>query len=370
MFQPALRLLTSELNLLAMSLLGLWSAFLLGSLLIPEIIKIALRYDMHDQQDARKCHVGKIPAFGGVGIFFAFILSFLVWSFPYLDTRMQYMLGGVLVIVIVGMRDDFMPLAARWKLLGQLAATGVLILGGLRIDSLYGFLGIYELPIFWSVSITFFTVVVITNAMNLIDGIDGLAGSISTLALLSFGIWFFMAHEQLMAVLCFITVGAVLAFLRYNFSPAQIFMGDTGSLLLGFLLATLTLTFLQTNASLAPGSELHFRQPVSLVSAILVYPLFDTIRVFVLRVMARRSPFSPDRRHLHHMLLDAGLSHPQATLSIVFVNAGFVALFFFLNNHGVSDNALVALLVGVAWGLSLLLQAQRVWVRRRRAARA
>jgi UDP-N-acetylmuramyl pentapeptide phosphotransferase/UDP-N-acetylglucosamine-1-phosphate transferase len=339
------------------------SALAIGLLLIPEIIKIAHARNMHDLPNERKLHTEKIPTFGGIGIFFGFIISAVFWSFFFAEgVEGQFLLGGILVIVIVGMRDDFLPLSAFWKLIGQIVAASITIVGGFHFQSLYGLFQVYQINDLLSYTITLYTIIVITNAFNLIDGIDGLAGSISVLVFSLFGFWFFGVGNMLFTIACFSLVGAVLAFLRYNLSPAKIFMGDTGSLLLGFMAAVATIKFLQTNAALPTGAAFKFERPISMVAALLVYPLLDTLRVFLMRVAVGRSPLSPDKNHIHHLLLRLGLSHGKAVLIILSFNIVFILVFYWLNKQPINDNFLVLGLVITALAVA---QALRFWVKRR-----
>ncbi len=332
----------------------LLSAFVTANLLIPEIIKITHNYDLHDSPDeARKIHQHRIPTFGGMAIFIGFSLSTLVWAIS-VQAHIQYLISSILVIVVVGMRDDFLPLSARYKLLGQfIASFFIMYFGEIRFSSLHGFLGIYELPIIWSYLITLFTIIVITNAFNLIDGINGLAGSIAILVFSTYGVWFYFHNNQIMTVVCFSLLGSVIGFLRYNFSN-QIFMGDTGALLLGFLASATTIIFINENATKLPYQAFRFANPITIASCIMVYPLFDTLRVFVLRIIQKRSPFSPDRNHIHHLFLRIGFSHLQATGAICTINFIFIVLGIFSDAFA-NDNYMIPIIVSLAWILSLIL---------------
>ncbi|TAF34638.1 MAG: undecaprenyl/decaprenyl-phosphate alpha-N-acetylglucosaminyl 1-phosphate transferase [Cytophagales bacterium] len=340
-------------------LLSLIISFLVSSFLLPEIIKVALRYDISDVPDERKIHVRKIPRFGGLAIFFGFMISVLLVT-TYSEFRdihlISYIIGSLLVVVAVGMRDDFLALRPLWKLVGQvLACVMVMFLAKVKLTSLYGFLGVYEINDFASYIITLFILIVITNAYNLIDGIDGLAGTLAILIFGFYGFWFAFLGSSYVSVLCFSIVGASLAFLRYNYSPAQIFMGDTGSLLLGFMAAVLTILFLQQNYLLIESNVFKINTPVALVCAILAYPLFDTLRVFVVRIFQGRSPFSPDRNHLHHHLLNVGFSHLNATFVILAVELVLVAFVFIVQAFRMDDTLLVGLILLMCLSFALFL---------------
>ena len=197
---------------------------------------------------------------------------------------------------------------------------------------MHGFLGIYEIPHVASIVLTIFTIIVITNSFNLIDGVDGLAGSLGLLTTLVFGTYFLIAGQITYAVMAFALSGSIIAFLIYNFSPAKIFMGDTGSLLLGLINAILVIKFINIAGNSAVTLPLQASPAIGF--AILMIPLFDTLRVFALRIFDRRSPFSPDRTHVHHFLLDIGLSHRMVTFTCVSVNMLFIVVAYFLQYLG------------------------------------
>jgi UDP-N-acetylmuramyl pentapeptide phosphotransferase/UDP-N-acetylglucosamine-1-phosphate transferase len=197
---------------------------------------------------------------------------------------------------------------------------------------MYGFLGIYEIPSFAGTLFTFLTIIVITNSFNLIDGVDGLAGTLGLMTTLVFGTYFYVAGELTFAVMAFSLAGSLISFLIYNFSPAKIFMGDTGSLLLGLINSILVIKFI--NIAGASGASVPVSSSPAIGFAILMIPLFDTLRVFGLRILDRRSPFSPDRSHVHHFLLDLGFSHKKIAMTCVATNIIFIVLAFGLRSWG------------------------------------
>jgi UDP-N-acetylmuramyl pentapeptide phosphotransferase/UDP-N-acetylglucosamine-1-phosphate transferase len=179
---------------------------------------------------------------------------------------------------------------------------------------------------------TLFTIIVVTNSFNLIDGVDGLAGSLGLLTTLVFGTYFYIIGDLAFSVMAFSLSGSLISFLIYNFSPAKIFMGDTGSLLLGLINSILVIKFI--NIASLPDGPMTLEAAPAIGFAILIIPLLDTLRVFSLRILNRRSPFSPDRNHIHHFLLDLGLNHKQITLACVSANVVFIVLAYFLRNLG------------------------------------
>lgn len=319
-------------------------AFAITSLLLPQIINIANRYHLQDQPNERKVHKNNIPTFGGIAIFFGFLLATLVSAFADMSAQFQYLIGAILTMVIVGMRDDFLELSARWKFIGQVAAAFILVhFAEIHIVSLNGLFGLHELSPFVSYPLSMFVIVGITNAFNLIDGINGLAGTVSWVIFAVLGSWFTMAGYGLSAILCFSMVGAITGFLRFNYSPARIFMGDTGSLLLGFVISALIMVFARENLANAEVSGFpNIASPVSAGVILILYPAFDTFRVFIIRIREGRSPFSPDQNHIHHMLLHMGLSHMAITRTIVSAQVILVGTFLSLSCLGINENILVA----------------------------
>jgi len=308
-------------------------AFLITYFAIPPIIKVARDKKLFDEPDERKVHKSVIPTLGGLGIFAGFIIATLMGVPAYMATGLQYFLAAGMVIFFLGIKDDILILSPTKKFIGQLIAAGIIIkFGGIRIDNLYGFLGITEIPLIASYILTTFTIIVITNSFNLIDGVDGLAGSLGLLTSTVFGLYFYFTGELMYAVLALSLAGALVAFLIYNFSPARIFMGDTGSLLIGLLNSIFAIRFMTVAAD--PDSALPLLSAPAIAFAILIVPLFDTLRVFALRIFNRRSPFSPDRNHIHHFLLDLGLSQKMITLVCVSANLVFIGLAYVLQAQG------------------------------------
>lgn len=308
-------------------------AFLITFFAIPVIIQVAKDKKLFDEPDERKVHKNVIPTLGGLGIFAGFIIATLMGVPSAITSELQYFAAATTVIFFLGIKDDILVLSASKKFIGQLIAAGIIIkFGGIQITNMHGFLGIYEIPHIASIVLSIFTIIVITNSFNLIDGVDGLAGSLGLLTTLVFGAYFFYAGQLTYAVMAFALAGSTIGFLIYNFSPAKIFMGDTGSLLLGLVNSILVIKFI--NVAGNPVSNFPIQAAPAIGFAILMIPLFDTLRVFGLRILDRRSPFSPDRTHVHHFLLDLGFSHRMVTFTCVLVNISFIAMAFFLRNLG------------------------------------
>jgi len=321
-------------------------AFLITYFAIPVIIQVAKDKKLFDEPDERKVHKVVIPTLGGLGIFAGFIIASLMGVPSGAATELQYFAAAAIVIFFLGLKDDILVLSASKKFIGQLIAAGIIIkFGNVQITNMNGFLGIYQIPHIASIVLTLFTIIVITNSFNLIDGVDGLAGSLGLLTTLVFGIYFYFAGQTVYSVLALSLAGSIIGFLIYNFAPAKIFMGDTGSLLLGLVNSILVIKFI--NVAGNPVSTLPLEAAPAIGFAILMIPLFDTLRVFGLRILARRSPFSPDRNHIHHFLLDLGLNHRKVTLMCVVANIGFIAIAYFMRSLG--STVVIGLLLAMAF---------------------
>jgi UDP-N-acetylmuramyl pentapeptide phosphotransferase/UDP-N-acetylglucosamine-1-phosphate transferase len=216
--------------------------------------------------------------------------------------------------------------------MSQLLAAALVVVGeDIRITSFYGLFGVTELNIWVSYILSVFTIVVITNAFNLIDGIDGLAGGLGVIISITFGLWFNLIDQVGWSIISFSLAGALIGFLVFNFNPAKIFMGDAGSLCTGFLLSIMAVQFIEFNRPEVQNYYKITTAPVIAI-AILVIPLFDTFRVFTIRLLKKKSPFSADRNHLHHMLLKTGLGHKEVSLVLYIVNIIFVLIAFLLKD--------------------------------------
>ncbi len=308
-------------------------SFTITFLAIPVIINVAEMKKLFDMPDARKIHQVAITPLGGIGIFAGFIFGCLL-TINFRDaSEFQYFIAASLVIFFLGLKDDILVLSPIKKFIGQvLAAFLIIYYGRIQIRSMHGFFGIHEIPEMFSLLISYFSVIVIINSFNLIDGVDGLAGSLGLMSAALFGIYFMSVHMEPYYVLAFSLCGTLLAFLIFNFQPAKIFMGDTGSLLIGVVNAILVMKFID------PGTGPESVNPIISSPAvgftILMIPLLDTLRVFAIRIFKRRSPFSPDRNHIHHLLLDRGMSHRTITLLLVAVNASMVVFVYMARSLG------------------------------------
>lgn len=308
--------------------LAIATSFIITFLVIPVIIKFSRKKKkMMDTPGRRKIHKKTTPSLGGIAIFLGFFISLVIWMPIDGFQDFKFILAGVSIIFVVGMRDDIVPLKPIYKLIGQLiAASMVIILTSTGLHSFYGLFGVYELPEFVSYLLTIFTIIVVTNSFNLIDGLDGLAGTIATIALSTFGVWFFLVGEILTALLALSMVGAVVAFLTFNWEPSKIFMGDTGALVIGFLFSVLAINFIDFNYQLPDASPYKFEASITTAICIIIIPLFDTLRIFILRLSKKQSPFTPDKNHMHHALMRLGLTHSQTAIALGVLNISYIVL--------------------------------------------
>ncbi len=257
----------------------------------------------------------------------------------------KYFYICIALMFITGLRDDILTLNPRQKLIGQVLPIVILVVFGETIlSSFYGIaypsLTFPEM-IAWVVTI--FTVVILTNAYNLIDGLDGLAGTVGLISLVCFGTWFYLLDDARLTLISFSFAGALAAFLYYNWEPSRIFMGDTGALVLGVLLSFLTIHFVNANYALPEGHPIKFKASVGTAVMVMIIPIFDTLRVIVLRLRKLQSPFKADQNHLHHQFLKMGFSHSRSVTMIAGIHLAFIALAIALKNS--TDSLILPLVI-------------------------
>jgi UDP-N-acetylmuramyl pentapeptide phosphotransferase/UDP-N-acetylglucosamine-1-phosphate transferase len=329
-------------------------SFLVTYFAIPTIINIAREKKLFDLPGERRSHTIPTPSLGGIAIFAGIMVSVTLCTPYHVFGRLQYILCAFFIMFLIGIKDDIVAMPASKKLLAQLVAATILVfLADIRISSFFGVFNLHAIPDAVSYPFSIFIIIVIINAYNLIDGINGLSGGLGVLISITLGTWFYLVKQPEMVILCAATIGACLAFLKYNFTPADIFMGDTGSLLLGSITSVLALTFVETHHQLN-NQPYAFKAAPGVVISIIILPLFDTLRVFTIRIMKGRSPFSPDRSHIHHMLIDAGLSHMQATFALLTTTLVFILAVFSLRH--IDSLTLILMIFGMAFLLTLWLR--------------
>ncbi|WP_421874988.1 glycosyltransferase family 4 protein [Marinoscillum sp.] len=318
------------------------SAFVVTFILLPVLIKVSRSIDLLDNPDRRKIHSISTPSLGGVAIYMGFALSVLITVPFHLLTEIKFILFGTIIMLLLGVRDDVASVTAKHKLAIQLfCALIVVYLSDIRLTGFYGLMGIYEMPMWFNIPFSIFVIVALTNSYNLIDGIDGLAGSVGILILGFFG-WAFLAQGELAyAVMCISLVGSLFAFLYFNWFPSKVFMGDTGSLVLGFIVSSMAIHFI--NVADGGGFVLPINASVGVGMSLLVLPIFDTLRVFAIRFYNGKNPLDPDRNHLHHGLLKLGMNHAQATITLVVFNLTILGLSILLNNYLKNGELIIAI---------------------------
>jgi len=314
-------------------------AFVLTLIFIPPVIFMVKRFKLFDRPNARKEHLVPTPTFGGISIFAGMMVSLLFWFKFYNHPSIITFFLSMILLFGVGIMDDLKDLAARYKLVIEAGVASLLAVSGIRITSFGGLFGINELHIMAQYIITLVAIVGITNAFNLIDGIDGLAGGLGFMSLVTLGIFLTISKDLNYAMIAFALAGALLGFLYFNFNPARIFMGDTGSLMLGFVIAVLCVQLMKVNA-------IH---PTPVVPNIYVFtlgivmiPVFDTLRVFGTRIWKGRSPFSADKTHIHHLITNKGFTHAFAA-RIICVFHGFILILVYWMKNWKPELQVVAL---------------------------
>ena len=334
-------------------------AFLVVLFGMPSLIMVAKRKHLVDEpSESRKLHHRSVPTVGGVMLFAATLCSTLV-SFAFSDAfgwtsaRWLGVLGASVPIFFMGLKDDIMGMGAGKKLMVHLAVGSFLVWGlGLKIDHFDGLFGLHQLPSLASAVFSLFVYVVIVNAINLIDGVDGLAGGYGLVAMSAFGMWAYWTGDMMTACVGAAVAGGLAGFLVFNLHPAKIFMGDSGSLLLGLMAYVMAVNVVQTpNVATLPGVV----RPVAAM-CMLAFPLVDTLRVFTLRALNGQSPFTPDRRHIHHLLMQLGWGHRLTSAALWMYSLLFVVLAFQPEAAwgGIGRTAQFFTLLGLAFALGSL----------------
>jgi len=332
-------------------------SFIITFLAIPIVLQIAEEKKLFDLPDERKIHKFPVPSLGGVGIFGGFLLASLLSISSKQNSEFQYFFAAAVIIFFLGLKDDLVVLSALKKFVGQVVAASILIhLGGIRITSMHGLFGFTEVSEGFSIAISYLTIIVVINSFNLIDGVDGLAGTLGLLSTLIFGIYFFAIQMPAYSLLAFAMTGSLLAFLIFNHHPAKIFMGDSGSLMIGLVNSILVIKFITVADS--PVITIPIESSVVVGMAILIIPLVDTLRVFSIRIFKGNSPFTPDRNHVHHLLLERGFRHPGITFFCVCLNILFIGVAFFAKSLGPTYLLLIILTMAFS-GLGVLFYYKR-----------
>ena len=293
--------------------------------LIPNISRLAVSIGVFDGVDERKTHTGAIPRLGGIAIFFAVLLGVIL--FTEVDRQVRGFLAGAVVIFLTGLTDDLEQISPKKKFLGELvAALVVVVIGDVCLTSIGDLFGTGAIGLgYLSIPFTVFGIVGVINAINLVDGLDGLAGGITAIATAAIGLLAYISGDDALLGMCAALLGAVVGFLKFNSYPARIFMGDGGSLFLGYCLAVLSI-------HLVEFSHAHAGVSVLTPLIILAVPVFDTLFVMGRRLLAGKGLFSPDRTHIHHRFMGLGLGH-KSTVILVYGLSYFLAAYAIMSRH-------------------------------------
>lgn len=307
------------------------AVFSLTYLLLPRIRRTTLKFNLYVTPDHRSSHSNIVPTFGGVAFFFCLMLCLFFLEPLDIDGIAVALLVSLTITFFIGLTDDFKNLSPKVKFLGQVLSVGMILSHPeFQITSLHGFLGIQEIPFLASIALSGFLFLGFINAFNLIDGIDGNASIVGIVISVTLGFIFYKLELFFYLSICVVLVATLFAFLRFNFSSSKkIFMGDTGSLVVGLVLGTLTMRLLSLGFSPVSKIAITRTEIPLLLLGILIIPALDISRVIFIRLMRKKSIFSPDRNHIHHVLIDAGLSHKQASLLVGVINMIIIALSYY-----------------------------------------
>jgi UDP-N-acetylmuramyl pentapeptide phosphotransferase/UDP-N-acetylglucosamine-1-phosphate transferase len=319
------------------------------------LIKLLTQWKLFDSPGDHKIHQDFKPSLGGVAVMAGAMLTLLL-GLPMNDwINNKYFFISLSLMFMIGLRDDILALTPKQKLYSQFLPVFLLVfLNNTTLNSTYGMIDLPEIPpvIIWIISA--FTLIILTNAYNLIDGLDGLAGSIGVVVLATFGFWFFYAGNEAISLVAFCFAGALLAFLFFNWQPSKIFMGDTGALMIGMLVSYLAILFINTNAQLAESSVAKMQGSIGSAICVVIIPVFDTLRVIILRLRKLQSPFKADRNHLHHQFINLGFSHGRSVIFIVILNLFMIVLGWLLRKQ--NDLLILGIVVAICLTVNFILR--------------
>lgn len=325
-------------------------ALIITLISIPKIIRISYKKQLMDVPGERSSHINKVPTLGGVALFFGIVVSTSIFATD-LGVNYSFFLSAITILFFIGLMDDLLVVAPDKKLYGQIVSTILIIFGsGIMINSFSGLFGIYKIPYFIGVLLTIFVFIVLINAYNLIDGIDGLAAGIGIVICLCFVYIFYRIFDYGIGILAVSTLAVLLGFGRYNLSKKfKIFMGDTGSMVIGFILTFMAIRFLYISET----SNLGLKTGPVILLFIFVIPILDTLYVFTIRVLRKRNPFSPDKNHLHHQFLKLGFNHLQTSIILVLINIFFIIVGYYFRNIEINQLFLIFVVLSTSFVLSL-----------------
>lgn len=321
-------------------------AFSIVILSIPSVIYTSLKYGLFDKNDLhRKTHKRNISRLGGLAIVGSFTISILLFSSIINFREANFLIASSIILSALGLKDDVYGTNTSTKFVLQIVVAFILVFfGAFRLTSLYGVLGIGDMAAIYGGLFSIALIIFLNNAFNLIDGIDGLAGGIGIFTSLTFGLLFSLMGQIPYAFIAFALAGAVGGFVKYNWYPAKIFMGDTGALIIGLISAALAIKFIELNKFTGKNHPAFYSAPAIAVS-ILIVPIFDSLRVFTIRIIKGRSPFRGDRNHIHHRLEKLGLKPSLIVLSTLGFNIIILAATMALQHLG--NFVLILIIIGI-----------------------
>jgi len=323
------------------------------------LIKILRQWNLFDSSGDHKIHSAFTPSMGGIAIFLGAVISLLMCLSFHQWVAMKFFFVSMGIMFIIGLRDDILALTPLQKLYTQFLPVLILVfLDNTLLSSTYGLLGAFDYPKWVSIIISIMVLVVLTNAYNLIDGLDGLAGAIGIIVFGFYGTWFYVTGNIALGQIAFCFLGSLLAFLFFNWQPSKIFMGDTGALMLGLLISYMTIKFININHQLPDHSFYKFNSSVATAICVIIIPVFDTIRVIILRLRKSQSPFKADRNHLHHQFLNLGYSHARSVIAISLISIFFLAIAVLLRNQG--DMLILAIVLMACITINYFLKAAQL----------
>ena len=342
-------------NLLLFALLSILGSFFLVSFLIPKISWIVKSRNLIDHPDQRSSHKNSTPTMAGVSFFLTLILMLSAIKAWDIDGIGINLIAATGLMFAIGLKDDLVVSSPRAKISGELLAILIIIFCNcLEVSSLEGFLGVQDIPIWLSSGLIVLMILTIINSYNMIDGIDGLASVIGISIFGVYGFIFYVAELNFYFLLCLCLIGILLAYLRYNLSSTKkIFMGDTGSLIIGFCIGFLSLKFLSVDSSLLTENGFKGENKFIVIGAIFFIPLFDTLRVIGVRLLNKKSPFHPDNNHIHHILINSGLTHFKASLFLCFLNLAVAISLILLSSNFDSYEMMVFMMFYFAFFLGV-----------------
>ena len=324
---------------------------LLGTMIcIRSVISVARKKHLFDEpSEERKIHIYKTPNLGGVGIYCAFLFSVALVIPTNILPYFNSFVAASLIIFAIGLKDDLVGMGPTKKFLAQIAAAGIIaFLGDVRFTSFHGLFGVGDISYPLSILITILINIFIYNAINLIDGIDGLAGCLGLIGSITYAFCFYLTGNMGECLLATGFAGTLIGFLYYNVTPAKTFMGDTGSLFIGFMLSFFCVRFVELNKS----SNSFFSAAPAVAISIIIIPVVDTVRIFMFRIIRGRSPFVADSNHLHHRFINMGFTHLQTTAILTLASALFITAAFLLQSIG--NAQLISFLIFLAIMINFL----------------